>query len=410
MSTSWSGPRRFVGRTSVRDALAREVDAAITRGGRAVFLLGAAGSGQTTLISVFQEEAFRRYRELSAQYVDCGQSGARTWADLAEVFTLKHRLKRSLQKVYIDWLESVPIAGKILQAVMRTVTAVRTGRVVERSREPTQSAHDSALAAVRLLLAFEPLEPRLVIMDSLDRGDSEDLAGASALIRHLPETRTVFLAAVRTEDGRPPDAIGDLILEAERLNRAVRLELPPLTDEEVGEAVAAATRSPLPAEWLRWIASEVQGNPRRLWSLLGSLEEEGYLKRAGRRRVWEGAPPEPGPSARGAVPTREWALSDNDRRLAALAACEGPLVHSAVLAALAGLPELEVEDRLAEFCRLGLLEYRGAPKAGGDVTSQYAFRDSADAVALAGGLPEGERAEMAARVEAIRRALGLGPP
>ncbi|NIN70775.1 MAG: AAA family ATPase [Gemmatimonadetes bacterium] len=407
MSNSWSGPRRFVGRTAVRDALACEVDAAITQGGRAVFLLGAAGSGQTALISVFQEEAFRRYRELRAQYVDCAQSGARTWADLAEVFTRRHRLKRTLQKVYVDWLESVPIAGKILQAVMRTVTAIRTGRVVERSREPLRSAHDSALAAVRLLLEFEPLEPRLVIMDSLDRGDSEDLAGAAALIRHLPETRTLFLAAVRTEDGRPPEAIADLILEAERLKRAVRVDLPPLADDEVGEIVTAATRGRVPADWLRWIISEAQGNPATLWSTLGSLEEEGRLRKTGRRWVWEGTPAERDPSASRAVPAREWALSDEDRRLAGLAACEGPLFHSAVLAVLAGLPELEVEDRLSRLCRVGLFEYRCAPAAGGDVTSQYAFRDSADALAFADSLPEAERADVAARIERIRRELGL---
>lgn len=407
MSTSWSGPRRFVGRASVRDALAREVDAAITQGGRAVFLLGAAGLGQTALISVFQEEAFRRYRELRAQYVDCAQSGARTWADLAEVFTRRHRLKRSLQRVYVDWLESVPIAGKILQAVVRTVTAVRTGRVVERGTEPLRSAHDSALAAVRLLLEYEPLEPRLVIMDSLDRGDSEDLAGASALIRRLPETRTLFLAAVRTEDGRPPDAIGDLILEAERLRRAVRLDLPPLTEDEVGEIVSAATRGGAPADWLGWIASEANGNPARLWSIMGSLEEEGRLRRTGRRWVWEGSPAERAPAANRAAPHREWALSEDDRRLAALAASEGPLFHSAVLAALAGLSELEVEDRLSGLCRIGLVEYRGAPQAGGDVTSQYAFCDSADALAFAKSLPEEERAQIAARIEGIHGELGL---
>lgn len=407
MSTSWSGPRRFVGRTSVKDALKCEVDAAITQGGRAVFLLGAAGSGQTALISVFQEEAFRRYRELRAQYVDCAQSGATTWADLAEVFTRRHRLKRSLQKVYVDWLESIPIAGKIMQAVMRTMTAVRTGRVIERSREPIRSAHDSALAAVRLLLEFEPLEPRLVIMDSLDRGDSEDLAGAAALIRRLPETRTLFLAAVRTKDGRPPDAIGDLILEAERLNRAVRIGLPPLSDDEVGAIVTAATRGPVPADWLHWIVSEARGNPATLWSLLEDLEEEGHLRKARRRWVWEGMPSGRAPSAGRGTEDREWALEDEDRRLAALAACEGVLFHSAVLAELAGMPELEVEDRLSGLCRLGLLEYRGAPPAAGDVTSQYAFRDSADALAFADSLAEAERSEITARIADVRRRLGL---
>lgn len=308
----------------------------------------------------------------------------------------------------MDWLESVPVIGKILQAVVRTVQAIRRGRVEEVSAEPHRSPHDSALAAVRALLEFGPLEPRLVITDSLDRGDSEDLAGASALIRRLPETRTLFLAAVRTVDGRPPELIGDLILEAERLGRAVRIELPPLSTEQIEEAVAQAVRDLVPPDWAAWLTVQSRGNPGRLWSLLGELEQAGQLRRAGRRWVWAGSPPELAPAAQTAESRRrEWPLSDADRRLLALAVCEGPVFHSAVLAELAEASELEVEDRLSALCRLGLLEYRGAPQAGGEMTSRYAFRNPADAQALAGALSEDERAELAARIEAIRRELGL---
>jgi hypothetical protein len=118
-----------VGRTDVRATLAREVDAVIRGSGRAVFLLGPQGSGQTACIAVFQEEAFRRREVLKAEYVDCAHSGTETWAELAEIFTRGHRLRRSAKKVAVDWLESIPIVGKILQAVVRTVVALRTGRV-----------------------------------------------------------------------------------------------------------------------------------------------------------------------------------------------------------------------------------------------------------------------------------------
>ncbi len=158
ISTSWSGPRPFVGGTAVRDALARQVDAVMMEGGRAVFLLGPAGSGQTALVSIFQEEAFRRHRELRAEYVDCAHSGTKTWLELAEIFTRGHRLKRSLQKVAVDWLESIPIVGEVLQAVVRTVPALRTGRVDGESTRLPLAPHESALAAVRMLLEFEPLE------------------------------------------------------------------------------------------------------------------------------------------------------------------------------------------------------------------------------------------------------------
>ncbi len=385
----------------MRSAFAREVDTVIRGSGRAVFLLGPAGSGQTACIKLFQEEAFRRREALSAQYVDCGHSGTETWAELAEIFTRGHRLKRSAKKVAVDWLESIPIIGKILQAVLRTVVALRTGRV-ETGQPELESRHrfSSAVGAVRLLLEYKPREPRLVIMDSLDRGDAEDLAGAAALIRRLPETRTLFLAAVRTEEGSPPAAIDDLILEAERLGCGARVELLPLSMPDIGEAVGKATGGIVPLEWLAWLASETGGNPAALWSVLGSLEEEARLQKSGRRWLWKGSPAVRVRSV-DAPPSRDWSLSEEDRRFMGLAALEGRFFHSIVLAQLAEVPELEVEDRLSSLCRLGLIEYRDAPVRGGDVTSRYAFRDEKDVEHFRSEVPEDERDRYVARLAVV---------
>lgn len=408
MSSSWSGARPFVGRREVRAALAREVDAVIQGSGRAVFLLGPGGIGQTACIEVFQEEAFRRRAVLKAEYVDCAHSGTGTWAELAEIFTRFHRLRRSARKVAVDWLESIPIVGKILQAVVRTAVALRTGRVeTTLSQSGYLPSSQTAVAAVRLLLEYEPREPRLVIMDSLDRGDSEDLAGAAALIRRLPETRTLFLAAVRIEDGRPAGPIADLILEAERLGCGTRLELPPLSMADIGEAVSKATGGIVPLEWLAWLASQTGGNPASLWSLLGSLEENARLQRSGRRWVWTGAPPERLEVTAAAAASDGWDLPEADRCLLSLAAQEGRAFHSIVLAEIAGMSELDIEDRLARFCRMGLLEYLGAPALGHQVTSRYLFRHQEDSKRFAAGLPEGERKGIVARVADIRSRLGL---
>lgn len=407
MPGSWSGPRPFVGRREIRGKLVREVDAVIRGSGRAVFLLGPAGIGQTACISGFQEEAFRRREALKAQYVDCAVSGAETWAELAEVFTRGHRIRRSARKVAVDWLESIPIVGKILQAVVRTAVALRTGRV---EANLSQSGHltssQSAIAAVRLLLEYEPREPRLVIMDSLDRGDSEDLAGAAALIRRLPETRTLFLAAVRTEDGRPPKAVADLILEAERLGRGTRVELPPLSMPDIGESVGKATGGIVPIEWLAWLASETAGNPAKLWSLLGSLEDDGLLDKSGRSWVWRGSPPARArPQA--TAPSLDRPLTEQERLLLGLAALEGRFFHSTVVARLAGMSELDVEDQLSSLCRLGIIEYRDAPTCGGELTSRYAFRDLANMEFCRSGLPRDERDRYAARLAELRERLGL---
>ncbi len=352
--------------------------------------------------------AFRRHRRLRAEYVDCAHSGTRTWYELAEIFTRGHRLKRSAGLIAIDWLESVPIIGKIAQAVVRTLVAMRTGHVdpgkLRRGRAP--AAHATALSAVRLLLDVEPLEPRLVIMDSFDRGDSEDLAGASALVQRLDETRTLFLAAVRTIDGRIPGPVEDLLLEAERLGRAERVELPPLDRAAIREAVEQATRSSVPDDWSRWLETECQGNPGKLWSLLGALQETGALTKSGRGCSWHGSPEVRTPSGQASAPSRDWDLDEDDRRLLALAACEGPVFHSVILAELAGLTELDVEDRLSRLCRLGLLEFRDTPTVGDDITSRYGFRHGQDARHFVDCLPAAERDQLRARLDEIRTRLG----
>lgn len=406
---SWSGRRPFVGREGVLEEMSREVDEVVEGSGRALFLLGPAGVGKTALVGAFQELAYRGHRDLEAEYVDCGQSGAETWRQLAVLFTRGQRLRRSARKLTLGWLEAVPLVGDLIVAIIKTVQAVRTGRIEELERRVPRSPEDTAVQAVRSLLEYGPREPRLVIVDSLDRGDSEDLAGAAALVRRLKETRTLFLASVRTSRGKPPDAVHDLILEAERLGVARRIELSGLDIDDLREAVASATRRTVPDEWVKWLAVRTRGVPGDVWSLLGALEEGGRLRKAG--RGWEWA--EFAQTA-GEIQTRplekELAFDDRDRRLLALAALEGEVFHSAVLAELAGLSELEVEDHLSRLARSGVIEFRDAPGVGDDVTSQYAFRETLAAEAFAAELSAEERDALGTRAEKARRGLGLSDP
>jgi len=402
---SWSGQTPFVGREELLDQLMQQIDAAVGEVGRAIFLLGSPGSGKTALVGVLQEVAFRCHRELKAEYVNCAQSGERTWLELARLFTRGHRLKRSAWKVVMEWLDVTQI-GAIFTAVWRTVKAVRTGKVGEDDERPGRSASDTAIEAVRMLVEYGALEPRLVILDSLERGDAEDLAGAFALIQRLAQTRTVLVASVRTKDGRPPPAIADLILEAERLGRSKRVELPALTLKELHEAVKRATHSAVPDEWLSWLAEASRCVPGALWSVLGRLERDGRLRRAGRGWSWQGSPDE----GVGSAPQRTVdvsGLDDQDLRLLALAAVEGPVFHSTVIAELSGISELDLEDRFSRLCRVGVLEYRGEAGQGPEVMSEYAFRNAIDANVFAASYPEEERSGLSARIEEIKERFGL---
>lgn len=400
---TWNGPRPFVGREAVLEAVDHEVDAVMAEGrGRAVFMLGPQGSGKTATAGLIQELAFREYRELRAQYVDCAQSGTRTWAELAELFTRRYRLKSSARKLAWEWIDAVVILGPVIKAIAATVHAIRTGHAEEERPRTLEPATDSAIKAVRLLAEHGPQEPRLIVFDSLDRGDTEDLAGAFALMRRLPELRTIFLATIRTEGGRAPEAIEDLILEAERLDAGRRVELRKLPTEELRETVESAIRDPVPEMWLEWLVRETDSLPGALWSTLGKLAASGSLRKAGRGWRFEGDPPREAASSKALA-----GLSPEDRELLTLAAAEGPVFHSAVLAELSGRDELELEDELARLCRARVLEYQDVAGAAADVTSRYAFRDPDDADALRAELSGPERDDMLLRAGDIRRRLGL---
>lgn len=401
----WTSPRPFVGREDVLHELLGEVDRVVAGSGRALFLLGPAGIGKTALLGHFQELAYRRHRQLQAEFVNCAESGAETWMQLAMLFTRGHRLRRSAGRVALHWLEAAPLVGDLIVAIVKTTQAVRTGRV-EEAKSVLRKPEESAVQAVRNLLEFGPTEPRLVIMDSLDRGDDEDLAGSAAFLRRLKGTRTLFVAAVRTARGRPPEAAGGLILEGERIGVARRVELAGLELDELRDAVSSATRGDVPDEWVNWLAVRSGGNPAEVWALLAGLKDGRQLRKKGRSWKWEGSPELAGEIA-AQVNIDEFSLSDEDVRLLALAGVEGPVFHSAVLAALAGIDELELEDRLSRLSRDGVIEFRQIRDFADDVTSQYAFRDPKEADVFVAQLPDGERAEAERLGERARKQLGL---
>lgn len=405
--STWSGHRPFVGRQDTLDALGAEVDRALEDGGRILFLIGPAGSGKSECLKLFQELAYRRHRKLEAEYVDCSRSGGRTWLELAELFTREDRLKAAGAKVLLEWIDAVPLLGPVITAVRETVTAIRRGAVSGAASDVREPDAASALRAVRMLMRYDPREPRLMILDSLERGDAEDLAGVTAMLRRLPDTRTLLVAGVRSSPRGLPDTMEDLILETERLGYGRRMALRPLTIEEIGAAVREATGFEPSAEWREWLQEESAGVPGRLWALLGELQSEGRFTRKG--KAWAGMPPER--ALRGAA-NADWldGVDDSERRLLALAAIEGRVFHSAILADLAGESELEIEDRLARLIRLGICEYHGVVEGDGlEPTSRYEFCDQRAAEALLYDLTDGDRHALTVRARALARGIPTSP-
>jgi hypothetical protein len=401
----WSGPRPYVGRDAVLAELLEAADVAMAEGGRAVFLLGEAGSGRTACLGVLEELAHRRHSGLRTGYAECSADDEKTsaWLRLDEHFTYATRMRRAALALVPDWLEVVPVIGPIAAATMVTVQRLR-GRAIHPKRRTRQTESASVLDHVRSLVEHGETRPLLILLDDLERASADDLAGASALIRRLQGTRILLVVAARTVNGRPEGPVASVLREAERQPGTRQVHLPGFDRDELLEVVSLLVRGMIPPEWLDWLAAETAGRPGLLWDRLGSLEAAGQLRKAGKTWAFHGEPP------RGESPELETLagpMEEGTRRLLALAALEGDAFHSAVLAELTGIEELEIEDRLAPLVRKGLLNYLGESDAGSEPTSRYSFRDPREGAVFETVLPAEDREAGRSRAAEVRRALGL---
>lgn len=196
----------------------RELDAALAGVGRVVFVTGPRGSGRTALLHGFAEAATRRRLRVTAGACG-GDARGSVWATLAERAARRGRVRRVATSVLPEWVAVVPVVGKLMAALLATLIAVRRGRGESEAAAPPTTA----VGAVRALLDG-PDAPSVVLVDDLDLGTAGDLAGAAALIRRLPHERRLLVASCRPES-ELPDAVRDLMLEADRLGCCARLRL-----------------------------------------------------------------------------------------------------------------------------------------------------------------------------------------
>lgn len=410
-ASGWTGPRPFVGRAAQMRQLEAELERVAEEGGRTVFVLGPDGAGKTAVLDAARELAKGRKGWWTAgaqvarpegpasrsalaplrRAASANRRGeaAGAWADLLRQATRRKRLQHFVWNVAPGWAGVVPVVGDVASALVSSA-AVMLRKDEDHDAHPDGAVRaETAVAAVRALVKSAAGAPGIVTIDALERASSAELAGASALVRALPETRLLFVISCDTSEGRAPEGVAHLIDDCLRAGRGRELVLPRLTPDEVHDAVTRALGAPPPEAWHAWLAARATG-AAVLWETLGELERTGQLRRAGKRAwTFADAPPQAGTSPAGGPPTARRLspqlarLSPEDRRLLTTAALEGTRFQAATVARAAGMPELDVEDRLAAFGRMNLVRFHGTTDATGDLTSTYEFVRVTDAEALA---------------------------
>lgn len=376
---SWFGGRPFVGRTSDLAKLHLELREAMSKGGRVLFLLGEPGTGKTTLIRRFIDQVRDRHWSIQVGYGDAADPRHDAWRQLARSFTMTRRAGGALLRTLPDWLEVIPVVGRVLRAVVETVSALLPRRQ-SRPGAATGAGTGSPVDAVRTMLAYGPQTPRLIILDNMEAADAAELSGAFALIQRVAGTHTLLLIAVRTRGGALRPELRDLANETERLGVGRFHRLEGLSADEVAAALAESSHGRLPPEWRAWFAETAPLAPGTLWERMAALAGEGAVARerfwwwSGRRWSWTGLPQQP---PRPAITLPQ--VTPPERTLLTTAARLGEEFRVSDLIRELGVPEDELADRLDRLARRGIVAFVETLEIGEDLTDVYRFADRAHA-------------------------------
>lgn len=130
------------------------------------------------------------------------------------------------------------------------------------------------------LAALAARRPLLLLLEDLHWADPASLDLLGTVVRSLDARPILLLATYRTEDLARDHPLYALLPRLVREARPLRLDLLPLSEDDMRALVAARYRLPAgdAARLAAWLQARAEGNPFYAGELLRGLEEEGVLR------------------------------------------------------------------------------------------------------------------------------------
>jgi len=335
----------FVGREDVWESLLACWERARSGQGLLVLIHGEAGIGKSRLV----EELGRWVRQRGG------------WTARACCYEYEHALPYG---PLADLLRTVlPLVGEDARERLLPWQAAELARLAPELTWQASPVPDSSLPADQrqarlfdaltvLLLDLARRNPLLLTLEELHWANDSTLAWLHYLARHLGQVPLLMLATYRQEDVGPGHPLRGLALRLEREGLATRLELGPLSREDLAVWMTGAS-DPLVTRVYR----QAEGNPFFMLETLRTLFEEGRVRLVGGRWVEDGVAGDlPIPtSVRQVVQARLDRLPSHVRRAAEVAAVIGRGFCLEVLGQAWGQGEEATLEALDELLRRRLI-------------------------------------------------------
>ena len=351
-----------VGRVEQRAQLLGVLDDVIADGSRFVILGGDAGAGKTTVIETFLRDLSGRMSDRKAQVItgQCVPLGG-------------------------DGLPYAPIVGALHDLVARygpdqILDWAGAGRTALGALLPDLVAAPAAAESLRLQL-FEAVAmlwerasehgPLVVIMEDIHWADESTRHMLRFLARALTDAPIMMVASYRADELNRRHPLRPFLAEVGRLPRTVRIDVPSLGREEVGDLLTALLGRRPSHVVIDLVHRRSEGIPYFVEELAGSATR-GCIDMPD--------------TLRDALNLRVQALSDPAQSIVQLAAAAGNRVDHELLEAVADRPAAELDSALREAIDASVLV---ADETG------YSFRHALLQEAVYDDLLPGRRAQPA---------------
>lgn len=353
----------FVGRQTQLEQLNNHWrDAFHKKQGKAVFLVGEAGIGKTSLIEQFSRSVLKNYSGVQYAYAQCDQIAGdiSPYAPFVQILNslTEQAAKRDenwfvayMREVGPDVLGMVPVAGSLLTASAKSVDFVWQRRKQNQASEADRSQFGQQDLFQQFTDTFRKIatnkNPLLLCIDDWHWADTSSTNLLFHLARQLSDVPLLLLATYRPHDAEAREhPILNVRTEMERYSLCDSLELDFLSRADVESyLIQRFPKANFEPEFIAWLMQTTSGNALFTTEYLSLLLNEELLTLEG-QLAGELADLQPPANVEAVIRTRLGYLDQEAREMLAYGSVEGEQFTTLMLSRLLEIKPLSLIRKL----------------------------------------------------------------